>query len=65
MIVVPPVCIHCAHYGRSAPVACTAFPERIPDAIWLERNPHTAPVDGDHGIRFAAQTGATRPDHRK
>ena len=22
MIVVPPVCIHCAHYGRSAPVAC-------------------------------------------
>lgn len=31
---------------------CMAFPEGIPDDIWTGRNPHTEPVDGDHGIRY-------------
>jgi hypothetical protein len=55
----------CRHYRESPPVTCDAFPERIPDRIWLEGDPHTAPVPGDHGIRFepkTSETGIEEPD---
>jgi hypothetical protein len=44
-------CAVCAHW---LPISrqCAAFPERIPDAIWLGENPHTAPYPGDNGIQF-------------
>lgn len=32
---------------------CRAFPLGIPDEITSGANDHTAPVDGDGGIRFA------------
>lgn len=31
---------------------CSAFPDGIPDEIWLEKNPHTSPFPGDGGIMF-------------
>lgn len=52
IIVEPPACLDCLHYRRDRPVTCDAFPERIPDLIWLEGDPHTGPITGDHGIRF-------------
>jgi len=53
-----PVCLACRHrrvdtvgYPKERRV-CAAFPEGIPDAIWLGQNDHTKPYPGDHGIRF-------------
>jgi hypothetical protein len=47
----------CVHFRKN--VECDAFPDRIPDAIWIKGNPHTSPVSGDHGIRFEPKnTGA-------
>jgi hypothetical protein len=31
---------------------CEAFPEGVPAIIYAGGNPHTSPVEGDHGIRF-------------
>jgi len=33
-------------------VYCTAFPDKIPDAIAYGDNPHRKPYPGDHGIQF-------------
>jgi hypothetical protein len=52
MIHEPPVCLLCRHYHRSGFRTCDAFPERIPDEIWVYVNPHTQPIPGDHGIHF-------------
>jgi hypothetical protein len=52
MIGEPPVCVGCKHFHHTGPLACDAFPERIPDEILLHRNPHNAPFPGDHGIQF-------------
>jgi len=52
------VCSHCKHYDveNSKPESngnvCKAFPEGIPDEIWLGKNDHTKPYEGDHGILF-------------
>jgi hypothetical protein len=52
-----PACMKCVHFRKN--VECDAFPDRIPDAIWIKGNPHTSPVSGDHGIRFEPKnTGA-------
>jgi hypothetical protein len=43
----------CLHFHRDGtPITCAAFSVRIPDVIWLKGDPHTSPVDGDHGIRY-------------
>lgn len=52
MTVPMPVCMRCVHYDRSRPITCKAFPERIPDLVWLQGDPHTARIEGDHGILF-------------
>lgn len=44
------VCTFCAHYESSQ--TCAAFPDRIPQQIWLGENNHTKPYQGDSGIRF-------------
>lgn len=31
---------------------CRAFPKGIPDAIAWGDDPHTSPVEGDHGILY-------------
>jgi hypothetical protein len=52
MTVGQPACMKCRHYRPDRPVTCDAFPDRIPDVVWLEGDPHTVPLVGDHGIRF-------------
>lgn len=48
-----PMCLACSHYRREAPrLACTAFPDGIPDAILESRADHRMPLPGDGGIRF-------------
>jgi hypothetical protein len=53
MMVAPPACMECQHYRGTR--KCDAFPQQIPDVIWLEGDPHTKPVQGDHDIRFEAK----------
>ncbi len=38
-------------YGDLVP-CCVAFPDGIPAQISNGLNPHTEPVDGDHGVQF-------------
>ena len=53
MTVFAPSCMTCVHYHRQGlPLTCDAFPERIPDLIWIKGDPHTSPVPGDHGIVY-------------
>jgi hypothetical protein len=42
----------CIHYHREDPMTCDAFPERIPNIVWLEANPHDKPLPCDHGIQY-------------
>lgn len=47
------VCSHCKHLDlKSKGNVCTAFPEGIPDEIWLGQNDHKKPYEGDNGITF-------------
>jgi hypothetical protein len=43
-------CVTCKHKRDGA--TCAAFPRGIPRQILSGDNPHTEPVDGDHGIQF-------------
>lgn len=54
-----PVCSFCRHLNPGGARKCKAFPKEdsIPLAIWTGENPHTAPVEGDHGIQFEAIEG--------
>jgi len=42
----------CEHFHSSGSLACNAFPDGIPDEIWIYVDPHTTPFPGDHGIQF-------------
>ncbi len=48
------VCSLCVHFNvdKAADKLCAAFPEGIPEEIWLEENDHTSPYPGDSGIQF-------------
>jgi len=52
------VCSYCKNwnFNESKPKpqgnVCTAFPDGIPDEIWLGKNDHKKPYDGDHGIQY-------------
>jgi hypothetical protein len=45
-------------FARQWPPNCSAFPDGIPEAIYLRGNPHVTPYAGDHGLRFDAATDA-------
>ena len=47
-----PVCMFCKHLRSGLEQTCDAFPDGIPEDIWLGRNKHRKPVVGDHGIQF-------------
>jgi hypothetical protein len=43
-------CIGCIHYQME--MKCDAFPEQIPDAIFIGEIDHEQPHPGDHGIQW-------------
>ena len=53
------ICAKCKHYTperfdikKKIIGTCKAFPNGIPDAIWLGKNNHKKPHRGDNGIQF-------------
>jgi hypothetical protein len=43
---------------------CAAFPAGIPDAVYANRFDHRQPIDGDHGVRWAARApGVEFPEY--
>lgn len=47
-----PACIDCKNLISVRGAKCKAFPDGIPEEIWIGGNDHKKPVEGDHGIRF-------------
>lgn len=48
--------------GREEPF-CAAFPDGIPAVIWENRFDHRQPHDGDHGLQWESNEGATFPTY--
>lgn len=52
------ICSKCKHWNVDESESiqdgniCDAFPDGIPDEIWLGKNGHKKPYKGDHGIQF-------------
>jgi hypothetical protein len=47
------VCSTCRHWNvKSGDRQCTAFPDGIPDKIWLGENDHRQPYQGDNGVQY-------------
>jgi hypothetical protein len=53
-VVKAPLCMGCQHFRVADKMknACAAFPDGIPDAIFLSKIEHRQPYPGDHGIQF-------------
>lgn len=47
-----PACLNCKHFISIKGAICKAFPEGIPDAIYVGGYDHTKPFFGDQGITF-------------
>ena len=47
-------CSYCKHLYNVATKGrkCKAFPDGIPDEIWLGKNKHKSPYKRDNGIQF-------------
>jgi hypothetical protein len=55
-IIISPTCGKCVHLHIGVRVSgvntCDAFPDGIPEVIWVGKNDHRKPYPGDHGILF-------------
>lgn len=46
------ICTFCRNWLTDGDYTCKAFPEKIPEEIWLGENDHRKPFEGDNGIQF-------------
>jgi excisionase family DNA binding protein len=47
-----PLCYGCNHFHGINSRTCDAFPEGIPNEIWIGTIKHDKPYPADHGIQF-------------
>ena len=52
MDILRPMCDACIHLFNEEGWKCSAFPNGIPDKIWMSAKDHRHPAHGDHGIQF-------------
>lgn len=70
MTVAPiPLCASCARLGPCPDAelpglgaCCSAFPDGIPDAIYIDGADHRQPIKGDNGIRWELSDEAGAAD---
>lgn len=54
-------CMTCARAHAFSPIGretCDAFPQGIPESIWLATKGHRKPVPGDNGLTYTPVDGA-------
>ena len=63
-----PLCLYCEQAYTTTFAGntrtCIAFPEGIPDSIWLSRVDHRMPIAGDRGIQFQRDRNLTAKEER-
>lgn len=50
-----PECLRCAHFNddpKATKMTCAAFPEGIPEDVYMNRTLHRTPLPGDRGLQF-------------
>ena len=53
MIGARPACMDCKHFiNEKGTPRCAAFPDGIPEEIWMGEVDHVKPYKGDGGIQF-------------
>lgn len=50
-----PMCMYCSRLSTEG-WTCEAYVEGIPNALWIASADHRAPLPGDHGVRFEANS---------